>query len=54
MGQLFEQVSHKDIEDTKSLGHEDAGLEWVDKEGRTPLILACTKSEIFDGEKTLL
>ncbi|XP_006414724.2 putative E3 ubiquitin-protein ligase XBAT35 isoform X2 [Eutrema salsugineum] len=54
MGQLFEQVSHKDNEDTKSLGHEDAGLEWVDKEGRTPFILACTKLKLFDGEKTLL
>ncbi|ESQ56179.1 hypothetical protein EUTSA_v10025615mg [Eutrema salsugineum] len=54
MGQLFEQVSHKDNEDTKSHCHEDAGLECVDKEGRTPLISACTKSELFDGEKTLL
>ncbi|VVB10530.1 unnamed protein product [Arabis nemorensis] len=51
---LFQKVSYNDVEAIKSLHHEGAGLEWVDKEGRTPLILACTKAELYDVAKTLL
>ncbi|CAH2079191.1 unnamed protein product [Thlaspi arvense] len=51
---LFQQVSHSDIDSIKSLRHEGAGLEWVDTEGRTPLILACTKSDLYDAAKTLV
>lgn len=34
----------------------DCGLwmQWVDKQGRTPLILACAKAELYDVAKTLL
>ncbi|KFK21923.1 hypothetical protein AALP_AAs63887U000300 [Arabis alpina] len=51
---VFQKVSYSDVEAIKSLHHDGAGLEWVDKEGRTPLILACTKPELCDAAKTLL
>ncbi|KAL1200044.1 putative E3 ubiquitin-protein ligase XBAT34 [Cardamine amara subsp. amara] len=51
---LFQQVSNNDVEGIKSLRHDGAGLEWVDKEGRTPLILASSKAELCDVAKTLV
>lgn len=29
-------------------------VQWVDREGKTPLIVACTKPEPYDVAKTLL
>lgn len=29
-------------------------VQWVDKEGRTPLILACTRGDLLDMVSTLL
>ncbi|CAA7028081.1 unnamed protein product [Microthlaspi erraticum] len=51
---LFRKVSHRDVEGIKSLRRKGAGLEWVDKKGRTPLILACTKSKLYDVAETLV
>ncbi|EOA16892.1 hypothetical protein CARUB_v10005117mg [Capsella rubella] len=51
---LFQQVGYNDIEAIKSLRCEGAGLEWVDKLGRTPLISACMKEDLYDVAKTLL
>uniref|UniRef100_A0A1J3DF44 Putative E3 ubiquitin-protein ligase XBAT34 n=1 Tax=Noccaea caerulescens TaxID=107243 RepID=A0A1J3DF44_NOCCA len=51
---LFQQVSHSNVEGIKSLRREGAGLECVDKEGRTPLILACTQSKLYDVAETLV
>ncbi|KAF3546050.1 hypothetical protein DY000_02010309 [Brassica cretica] len=50
---LFQKVNHNDVESIKSLCHEGAGLEWADKEGRTPLILACAEAELYDVAETL-
>ncbi|CAN6819959.1 unnamed protein product [Brassica oleracea] len=50
---LFQRVNHNDVESIKSLCHEGAGLEWADKEGRTPLILACAEAELYDVAETL-
>lgn len=30
------------------------GLQWMDREGKTPLILACMNSELYDVAKTLI
>ncbi|KAL0680036.1 hypothetical protein Bca4012_008017 [Brassica carinata] len=50
---LFQKVNHNDVESIKSLCQEGAGLEWADKEGRTPLILACAEAELYDVAETL-
>ncbi|XVF28596.1 hypothetical protein REPUB_Repub15cG0043400 [Reevesia pubescens] len=51
---LYDQVSYGNTEGIKALRREGAGLEWIDREGKTPLILACLNSELFDVAKTLI
>ncbi|GAB2265981.1 hypothetical protein Dimus_001012 [Dionaea muscipula] len=52
--QLYNQVNHGNIEAIKSLRAEGAGLEYVDREGKTPLIAACMKPELYDVGKCLI
>ncbi|KAF5195634.1 hypothetical protein FRX31_014771 [Thalictrum thalictroides] len=53
---LYQQVNYGDsgIESIKSLFHQGAGLEWFDKEGKTPLIAACLNAELYNVAKTLI
>ncbi|XP_039067852.1 putative E3 ubiquitin-protein ligase XBAT34 [Hibiscus syriacus] len=51
---LYDQVNYGNVEGIKSLFSEGAGLEWIDKEGRTPLILACLNPTLFDVAKILI
>ncbi|GMI69933.1 XB3 ortholog 5 in Arabidopsis thaliana [Hibiscus trionum] len=51
---LYNQVNYGNSEGIKSLVHEGAGLEWIDREGKTPLILACLNPQLFDVAKTLV
>jgi len=51
---LYQQVSYSNVEGIKALRTQGAGLEWVDKEGKTPLILACMNSELYNVAKTLI
>ncbi|KAK1418882.1 hypothetical protein QVD17_28032 [Tagetes erecta] len=51
---LYQQVIHGDNEGVKKLRSEGAGLEWIDKEGKTPLILASTNPQSYDVAKTLI
>ncbi|KAG0486327.1 hypothetical protein HPP92_008422 [Vanilla planifolia] len=51
---LYQQVNYGNIEGVKSLRREGAGLEWVDKEGKTPLILACLRPDLVHIAKALL
>ncbi|CAL5413587.1 unnamed protein product [Camellia sinensis] len=51
---LFQQVNNGNIEGIKSLHREGAGLEWIDKEEKTPLTVACTKFELYNVAKTLI
>lgn len=51
---LYELVSTGNIEAIKALCREGASLEWIDREGRTPLILACMNPELVDVAKTLI
>ncbi|KAF8092608.1 hypothetical protein N665_0408s0005 [Sinapis alba] len=46
---VSQQVSPNDVEGIKSLRHEGAGLECAEKEGRTPLIVACAEAELYDA-----
>ncbi|XP_056842361.1 putative E3 ubiquitin-protein ligase XBAT35 isoform X2 [Raphanus sativus] len=51
---LFQQVSYGNAEGIRSLRREGADLEWMDREGKTPLIMACMNSELYDVAKTLI
>ncbi|KAM7277933.1 hypothetical protein ACFE04_005067 [Oxalis oulophora] len=51
---LYQQVNYGNIEGIKSLCSEGAGLEWVDKEGKTALILASMNPELYTVAKTLI
>nr|XP_023879141.1 putative E3 ubiquitin-protein ligase XBAT34 isoform X3 [Quercus suber] len=51
---LYQQVSYDNADGIKSLRREGASLEWVDREGKTPLIVACMKPELYNVAKTLI
>ncbi|KAJ4968696.1 hypothetical protein NE237_015397 [Protea cynaroides] len=51
---LYQQVNYGNVEGIKALCREGAGLEWIDKEGKTPLIVACMNPELYDVAKTLI
>ncbi|XP_023549005.1 putative E3 ubiquitin-protein ligase XBAT34 [Cucurbita pepo subsp. pepo] len=51
---VYQRASNGDVDGIKALSNDGAGLEWVDREGRTPLIVACTKPEPYNVAKTLL
>lgn len=51
---LYQQVNYGNVEGIKSLHREGAGLEWLDKEGKTPLIVACMNPELHNVAKTLI
>ncbi|XP_073147526.1 putative E3 ubiquitin-protein ligase XBAT35 [Henckelia pumila] len=51
---LYKQVNYGNIEGIKSLRTEGAGLEWIDSEGKTPLVLACMNPELYNVAKTLI
>ncbi|KAJ9700705.1 hypothetical protein PVL29_006162 [Vitis rotundifolia] len=51
---LHQQVVYGNVEGIKALSREGAGLEWADREGKTPLIVACMFSKLFNVAKTLI
>ncbi|MED6134540.1 hypothetical protein PIB30_037914 [Stylosanthes scabra] len=51
---LYQQVSYGNVEGIKALHREGAGLEWIDREGKTPLIVACMNPELYNVTKTLI
>ncbi|KAL2921329.1 putative E3 ubiquitin-protein ligase XBAT35 [Bienertia sinuspersici] len=51
---LYQQVSYGNVEGIKSLHREGAGLEYKDREGKTPLILACLNPALYNVAKTLI
>ncbi|KAI9195908.1 hypothetical protein LWI28_019278 [Acer negundo] len=51
---LYQQVNYGNTDGIKALCRDGAGLEWVDKEGKTPLIVACMNPELHNVAKTLL
>ncbi|KAJ1694800.1 hypothetical protein LUZ63_011498 [Rhynchospora breviuscula] len=51
---LYEQVKHGNIKEIKTLRNQGAGLEWVDKDRKTPLILACSRSHLRNVAKVLI
>ncbi|PSR94874.1 E3 ubiquitin-protein like [Actinidia chinensis var. chinensis] len=51
---LYEAAIDGKIEAIKSLCSEGAGLEWIGKDGKTPLIVACMDPERYILTKTLI
>ncbi|XP_047315579.1 putative E3 ubiquitin-protein ligase XBAT34 [Impatiens glandulifera] len=51
---LYQQVNYCNIEGIKALHRDGSGLEWVDRDGKTPLIAACLNSELYSVAKTLI
>ncbi|KAE7997835.1 hypothetical protein FH972_002436 [Carpinus fangiana] len=51
---LYQMVYTGNVEAIKALCREGASLEWIDREGRTPLIVACLNPELVDVAKTLI
>ncbi|KAF3489054.1 hypothetical protein F2Q69_00053695 [Brassica cretica] len=50
---LFQQVSYGNVVRIQSLRRDGVELEWIDREGKTPL-MACMDSELYDVAKTLI
>lgn len=51
---LYQQVNYGNVEGIKSLHREGVKLEWIDKEGKTPLILACMRPDLLHVVKALI
>ncbi|XP_014513349.1 putative E3 ubiquitin-protein ligase XBAT34 [Vigna radiata var. radiata] len=51
---LYQQVSYGNTEGIKSLHRDGAGLEWRDKDAKTPLIVACMNPHLYNVAKTLI
>ncbi|KAL6522757.1 hypothetical protein OROHE_016604 [Orobanche hederae] len=51
---LHQQVNYGNVEGIKTLRSEGAGLEWIDSEGKTPLIVACMNLEHYNVAKALI
>ncbi|XP_059632347.1 putative E3 ubiquitin-protein ligase XBAT35 isoform X2 [Cornus florida] len=51
---LYQQVNYGNTEGIKALCREGASLEWVDREGKTPLIVACMNLQLYNVAKTLI
>ncbi|KAF6150927.1 hypothetical protein GIB67_026848 [Kingdonia uniflora] len=51
---LYQQVNYGNVEGIRSLRQEGAGLEWIDKEGKTPLITACMNHALFNVAEVLI
>eukprot|EP00249_Psilotum_nudum_P017282 c26249_g1_i2 orf=791-2440(+) len=52
--QLYQEVQKGNHDAVKALRRDGASLEWVDRKGRTPLILSCVRRELLDMAITLL
>ncbi|CAI8603113.1 unnamed protein product [Vicia faba] len=51
---LYQQVSYGNSDGIKALHRDGAGLEYMDREGKTPLIVACMNPELYNIAKTLI
>ncbi|KAJ6821416.1 putative RING zinc finger and ankyrin repeat containing protein [Iris pallida] len=51
---VYQQVNYGNVEGIKALRRDGAGLEWIDKEGKTPLILACMRPDLLPVAKVLI
>ncbi|KQK16453.1 probable E3 ubiquitin-protein ligase XBOS34 [Brachypodium distachyon] len=51
---LYQQVNYGNIEGIRTLRTQGAGLEWIDKEGKTPLMVASMRPDLLNVAKVLI
>ncbi|GMH08540.1 hypothetical protein Nepgr_010380 [Nepenthes gracilis] len=51
---LYHQVYYGNAGGIKALRSQGAGVEYIDREGKTPLIVACLRPELYNVAKTLI
>ncbi|XP_037486111.1 probable E3 ubiquitin-protein ligase XBOS34 [Triticum dicoccoides] len=51
---LYQQVNYGNIEGIRNLRAQGAGVEWIDKEGKTPLMVASMRPDLLNVAKALL
>ncbi|KAE8676238.1 putative E3 ubiquitin-protein ligase XBAT34 [Hibiscus syriacus] len=51
---LYQAAIAGNVDAIKALGRESAGLEWIDRDGKTPLTVACMNPELIDVAKALI
>uniref|UniRef100_A0A0A9DG92 Uncharacterized protein n=2 Tax=Arundo donax TaxID=35708 RepID=A0A0A9DG92_ARUDO len=51
---LYQQVNYGNVDGIRALRAQGAGLEWIDKEGKTPLMVACMRPDLLDVAKVLV
>lgn len=51
---VYQQVLEGNVDAIKALSREGARLEWIDKEGKTPLIVASMDPRLYTVAKTLI
>ncbi|KDP26523.1 hypothetical protein JCGZ_17681 [Jatropha curcas] len=51
---LYQLVNTRNVEAIRALCREGVNLEWIDSEGKTPLIVACMDSGLLNVAKTLI
>ncbi|XP_042379416.1 probable E3 ubiquitin-protein ligase XBOS34 isoform X2 [Zingiber officinale] len=51
---VYQQVGYGNVEGIRALRSQGAGLEWIDKEGKTPLIVACLRHDLLPVAEALI
>ncbi|XVE77925.1 hypothetical protein DITRI_Ditri13aG0103500 [Diplodiscus trichospermus] len=51
---LYQAAVAGNVDGIKALCREGAGLEWIDRDGKTPIVVACMNPELIDVAKTLI
>ncbi|CAM0946540.1 unnamed protein product [Alopecurus aequalis] len=51
---LYQQVNYGNIEGIRTLKAQGAGVEWIDKEGKTPLMVASMRPDLLNVAKVLV
>ncbi|XWS76247.1 hypothetical protein CRYUN_Cryun01aG0159000 [Craigia yunnanensis] len=51
---LYQAANSGNVDGIKALYREGADLEWIDRDGKTPLVVACMNPELIEVAKTLI
>ncbi|KAL6871552.1 hypothetical protein ACP4OV_014381 [Aristida adscensionis] len=51
---VYQQVNYGNVDGIRALRAQGAGLEWMDKEGKTPLVVASMRPDLLNVAKVLI